>query len=166
MIPTPVCPEPTPAAHVQLPRRRRPKPDTQRCTLSTPRDGRGATRAGPKKPAVTRTGACYKRLLRITSVCCVLQASAAYSPLTRRVRIATTHVSNSESQAIFGQFLNLTVMIMTWSAWPCNCSSAPPWQGWDNVISGSGNHRTLLVTKTWLPDALLRGCPSPRARSA
>ena len=38
--------------------------------------------------------------------------------------------------------------------------------GSDNVISWSGNHRTHLVTKTWLPDALLRGCPSPRARSA
>eukprot|EP01046_Picozoa_sp_COSAG06_P054114 COSAG06_NODE_9541_length_1875_cov_1.640203_1_plen_55_part_10 len=38
--------------------------------------------------------------------------------------------------------------------------------GWDNVISWSGNHHTLLVTKTWLPDALLRGCPSTRARSA
>jgi hypothetical protein len=39
-------------------------------------------------------------------------------------------------------------------------------RGWDNVISWSGNHHTHLVTKTWLPDALLRGCPSPRARSA
>ena len=38
--------------------------------------------------------------------------------------------------------------------------------GWDNVISWSGNHHTHLVTKTWLPDALLRGCPSPRARGA
>jgi hypothetical protein len=38
--------------------------------------------------------------------------------------------------------------------------------GRDNVISRSGNHHTYLVTKTWLPDALLRGCPSPRARRA
>ena len=42
-------------------------------------------------------------------------------------------------------------------------------RGWGNVISGSGNHHTHLVTKTWLPDALLRGRPSsraPRARGA
>jgi hypothetical protein len=36
-------------------------------------------------------------------------------------------------------------------------------KGRDNVNSWSGNHHTHLVTKTWLPDALLRGCPSPRA---
>ena len=41
-----------------------------------------------------------------------------------------------------------------------------PSMGWDNVNSWSGKHRTHLVTKTWLPDALLRSCPSPRARSA
>ena len=39
-------------------------------------------------------------------------------------------------------------------------------QGWDNVNPWSGKHHTHLVTKTWLPDALLRSCPSPRARSA
>jgi hypothetical protein len=41
--------------------------------------------------------------------------------------------------------------------------------GRDNVNSWSGNHHTHLVTKTWLPDALLRGRPSsraPRARGA
>eukprot|EP01046_Picozoa_sp_COSAG06_P024539 COSAG06_NODE_2005_length_7867_cov_6.370895_9_plen_88_part_00 len=27
-----------------------------------------------------------------------------------------------------------------------------------------GEAQLGLVTKTWLPDALLRGCPSPRAR--
>ena len=37
--------------------------------------------------------------------------------------------------------------------------------GHHNVDSGSGKHHTHLVTKTWLPDALLRGHPSPRARS-
>ena len=37
--------------------------------------------------------------------------------------------------------------------------------GHHNVNSGSGKHHTHLVTKTWLPDALLRSCPSPRARS-
>ena len=31
--------------------------------------------------------------------------------------------------------------------------------GRDNVNSWSGNHHTHLVTKTWLPDALLRGRP-------
>ena len=38
-----------------------------------------------------------------------------------------------------------------------------------NVISGSGNHHTHLVTKTWLPDALLQWLSGParaeRARS-
>ena len=38
--------------------------------------------------------------------------------------------------------------------------------GWDNVDSRSGKHHTHLDTKTWLPDALLRSCPTPRARSA
>jgi hypothetical protein len=39
-------------------------------------------------------------------------------------------------------------------------------QGRDNVNSWSGNHHTHLVTKTWLPDALLRGRPSSRAPRA
>ena len=33
-------------------------------------------------------------------------------------------------------------------------------------LSRAAGTHTHLVTKTWLPDALLRGCPSPRARSA
>jgi hypothetical protein len=39
-----------------------------------------------------------------------------------------------------------------------------PCKGWDNVNPWSGKHHTRH--KTWLPDALLRSCPSPRARSA
>jgi hypothetical protein len=44
-----------------------------------------------------------------------------------------------------------------------NAASA---MGWDNVISWSGNHHTHLVTKTWLPDALLRLSEPTRAERA
>eukprot|EP01046_Picozoa_sp_COSAG06_P011447 COSAG06_NODE_654_length_13350_cov_72.384499_6_plen_124_part_00 len=40
------------------------------------------------------------------------------------------------------------------------------WPGHSRRQTLSESVYTHLVTKTWLPDALLRSCPSPRARSA